>query len=371
MEVPLYLKRSYGPRILSAEADQLYHAAKRAFNREFAETMAVAALDLYSKSAEGLLDSNAKQLIYGAMREIGERWDLVKNGDRMPSGAVRCLRTWNPPDVTLNIQEWPIKCKEMDLRQAREKRDKLLQLKVIKERKESDTADRVMVAILYLEFQYVLLSVEVGDLKPLKETLDALKSETLAVWIVSNEQLLAWVQNPVPISQLDTVSALKCSTPQVDSSLKICNGIPQNENGLLSHCDFSDFPFYTCYGCPQTEPTPDNPNPAQQIPDGQQARYRLPSNCSTPFWDPIAGKCICTSSTCAFIDNSRPIGANGANLTGGGTGGSFENDTSASATAYIPFNNGELPTLPQGVWHTVFLAGVGALLGSLSLFARL
>jgi hypothetical protein len=66
------------------------------------------------------------------------------------------------------------------------------------------------------------------------------------VWIVSNEQLLAWVQNPVPISQLDTVSALKCSTPQVDTSMKICNGVPQNENGLLSHCAFPDFPFYTC-----------------------------------------------------------------------------------------------------------------------------
>jgi hypothetical protein len=71
-----------------------------------------------------------------------------------------------------------------------------------------------------------------------------------AVWIVSNEQLLAWVQNPVPVSQLGSVDALKCSTPQVDASQKICNGIPQNENGLLSHCAFSDFPFYTCVCAP-------------------------------------------------------------------------------------------------------------------------
>ena len=67
-----------------------------------------------------------------------------------------------------------------------------------------------------------------------------------AVWIVSNEQLLAWMQNPVPISQLGNVDALKCSTPQVDTSKQICNGIPQNENGLLDHCDFPDFPWYTC-----------------------------------------------------------------------------------------------------------------------------
>jgi len=83
------------------------------------------------------------------------------------------------------------------------------------------------------------------------------------VWIVLNKQLLGWVQNPVPISNLNSVDSLKCSTPQVDSSLQICNGIPQNENGLLSHCTFSDFPFYTCvsdfgsttlwYPCPTTQ----------------------------------------------------------------------------------------------------------------------
>jgi hypothetical protein len=68
----------------------------------------------------------------------------------------------------------------------------------------------------------------------------------MTVWIVSNEQLLAWVRNPVPVSQLGSLDALKCSTPQVDTSQKICNGIPGNENGLLSHCDFPDFPFFTC-----------------------------------------------------------------------------------------------------------------------------
>ena len=68
----------------------------------------------------------------------------------------------------------------------------------------------------------------------------------MKVWIVSSEQLLAWVRNPVPVSQLDSVDALKCVTPDVDPSLKICNGIPQNEAGLLDHCAFSEFPFYTC-----------------------------------------------------------------------------------------------------------------------------
>ncbi|PFH48892.1 hypothetical protein AMATHDRAFT_5410 [Amanita thiersii Skay4041] len=145
--------------------------------------------------------------------------------------------------------------------------------------------------------------------------------------------------NPVPLCKLDSVSSLKCTVPQVDASLKICNGMPHNERGLLSHCGFSNFPFYTCYGCSQVQPSPDNPNPPQQVPDGQNARFRLPANCSTPFWDPIKGECICTSSTCAFVDDSRPAGPNGANLTGGGLGGSFASGTAASSIpTYVPFN---------------------------------
>jgi len=161
------------------------------------------------------------------------------------------------------------------------------------------------------------------------------------VWIVSSEQLLAWVQNPKPISQLDQVDALKCSTPQVNA--KICNGMPENEAGLIELCDFPDFPFFTCYGCPSEEITPANPNPPQAT-SSTPARFRLPSNCLTPFWDPIGNKCLCTESSCAFTDQTRPIGANGANLTGGGTGG--DSTTSQSAqSSYLPFNSGSVSLL--------------------------
>jgi hypothetical protein len=66
----------------------------------------------------------------------------------------------------------------------------------------------------------------------------------VTVWIVSTEQLLAWVQNPVPLSELNSFDPLKCSTPQINQN--ICDGIPANEQGLLDCCDFSDFPFFTC-----------------------------------------------------------------------------------------------------------------------------
>jgi len=193
------------------------------------------------------------------------------------------------------------------------------------------------------------------------------------VWIVSNEQLLDWVRHPVPASQMNNLASFKCATPQVDASTKICNGIPQNENGLLSHCAFSDFPFYTCYGCPTTQPSPSNPNPPQDLSGGQTARHRLPTNCSTPFWDPIDGKCLCTSSTCLFTDGSRPVGPNGANLTGGGTGGAFTASAStATATdSFVPFNDAMAsPLLSKGARHAIILGFVGALMGTLGVSVR-
>lgn len=188
------------------------------------------------------------------------------------------------------------------------------------------------------------------------------------VWIVSNEQLLAWVRNPVPIAQLDSSDALKCSTPDVPSSEKICNGIPANEEGLLSHCDFPDFPYFTCYGCPSVGITPANPNPPQA--SGTQARFRLPSNCSTPFWDPIKGDCICNSSTCAFTDNSRSIGPNGANLTGGNSTITGSGAAGASQTGPHVLS-AALPSVPGGVIPTLILGCLGAVFGGFVAFRSL
>ncbi|KAF8910189.1 hypothetical protein CPB84DRAFT_1743632 [Gymnopilus junonius] len=192
------------------------------------------------------------------------------------------------------------------------------------------------------------------------------------VWIVSSIQLLEWVRNPVPISQLNNFAPLKCTAPAIDASQHICNGIPQNEAGLLSHCAFSDFPFYTCYGCPSVQPSPANPNPSQDNSTGQ-ARHRISANCSTPFWDPIAGKCLCTDNSCTFTDLSRPIGPNGANLTGGDTGSSFANGSaSPSTTAYIPFNGAAPPPLlPYGAWPAIIIGCIGALLGTYGTVSRL
>ena len=208
------------------------------------------------------------------------------------------------------------------------------------------------------------------------------------MWIVSSEQLLAWVQNPTPISNLNDFAPLKCSTPAVDPSMKICNGIPQNEAGLIELCPFVDFPFYTCYGCPSEHPTPSNPSPEQstasaaprarsKCPQSHRAyavsdhffRSSVASNCSTPFWDPIKGECICTSSTCAFTDTSRPIGPNGANLTGDQLNTTDEAAPSQSSDLYVPFNGAV--GLPAGAATALLVGVVGAFVGAVGAVVRL
>lgn len=163
------------------------------------------------------------------------------------------------------------------------------------------------------------------------------------VWIVSNEQLLAWMQNPVPASQLNTLPEFKCSTPNLGNQ-RICNGMPANQDGLLEHCisdtrgdALNDSPFYTCYGCPVTTPSPQQPNPPQKNNDGTN-RTRIGPNCDTAWWDPIAGKCLCSSSSCQFTDATRPIGPNGANLTSSPTTNVDGTSSSGTSDPYSSFN---------------------------------
>ena len=260
----------------------------------------------------------------------------------------------------------------------------------------------------------------VCDLPPLR--VRAPVDPLCSVWIVSSEQLLAWTQNPTPVANLNNFDPLKCSIPEVDA--KICNGMPQNEAGLLSHCAFPDFPFYTCVsdhpkrngfllmvtfstGAPRGFRLPQTPTLSSLFLEASNhvsavsfscvshiiprlISCPVPANCSTPFWDPIAGNCLCTSDSCAFYDESRPIGVStltaitesvfsfslaqpdGANLTGGGIGGNFSGDASLPTNTYVVFNgNGAIPKfLPSGWWQSVLLGSVGIAFGVVEVLAR-
>jgi hypothetical protein len=182
----------------------------------------------------------------------------------------------------------------------------------------------------------------------LNEFLDwaTLNSSMPNVWFVTNQQLLAWIRNPVKASELHTLDEFKCNTPNLTEP--ICSGIPHLEAGLLQHCisdvagdPLNNSPFYTCYGCPETTPSPANPNPAQKNNDGS-VRVRISNDCDTPFWDPIAGKCLASG----YTDTSRSIGTNGANAAPqGGTNVNGSSGSSSSGDSYQSFNAAMSPLL--------------------------
>jgi hypothetical protein len=48
---------------------------------------------------------------------------------------------------------------------------------------------------------------------------------------------------PTSNANIAQTTALGCSVPNVDPTLKICNGMTANEIGLLTNCPFIDFPW--------------------------------------------------------------------------------------------------------------------------------
>ncbi|SCV73021.1 BQ2448_6946 [Microbotryum intermedium] len=201
---------------------------------------------------------------------------------------------------------------------------------------------------IHLAVNYPGLANPTAQREMLQEFLDWAQTYP-DVWFVTNQQLLAWMQDPQSNDQIAQSTALQCSTPAVDATLKICNGVQQNEAGLLLQCPFTDFSWTTCYGCPVTPPTPQNPVPAQNTSLG--VRAHLPTNCSTPFFDPVGNRCTCAATSCAFTDQTRPIGnystpLSDANSKTGAAGGSTSTSSRGSSMqTSIPRQSSDAPQL--------------------------
>ncbi|GAA5834205.1 hypothetical protein JCM5353_006950 [Sporobolomyces roseus] len=176
------------------------------------------------------------------------------------------------------------------------------------------------------------------------------------VWLVSNQQMMGWLRDPKKNSEISQSESLGCKTPDVPADEKICNGIPQNMAGLLNRCPFEDFPWQTCYYCPATEPTPDNPVPPPATGD---TRHTLPSNCSTPFFNPQTNQCLCTSSDCAFTDTTKSIGNYTTNLGGDGA----SDGASGSATQRASAAERTAPVKQNGANGRSYASVVGSLVG--------
>lgn len=217
---------------------------------------------------------------------------------------------------------------------------------------------------IHIASGYPGLTDPVGTVNMINSFLDwaTTNSSMPNVWLVTNQQLLAWMRNPVKASELNTIDEFKCQTPTV--SEKICNGLP-GEESLLQHCisntagdPLNNSPFYTCYGCPETTPSPDEPNPPQKNADGS-VRTRISANCDTPFWDPIGNKCL----ESGYTDSTRDIGANGENVgSQGGTNTGSGSSSSSTSDPYSNFNGALGASLTHAQAATGVLAAIAAAL---------
>ncbi|RUS16248.1 hypothetical protein BC937DRAFT_91448 [Endogone sp. FLAS-F59071] len=165
------------------------------------------------------------------------------------------------------------------------------------------------------------------------------------VWFVTNQQLLQWMKNPVPASQLASQPYMQCAQPVI--SHEICNGLSDTHSGdidqnLLQSCSVGNTYFSTCFNCPATEPTTLNPVPTSSVQAGQTGyRYPVPDTCDTMWWDPIGNTCLCNSTNCAYKDISQPIvlgnstntSTNRTGVNSSSTAGPPSNTTSSKSAA--------------------------------------
>ncbi|KAI9090050.1 hypothetical protein DFS34DRAFT_638102 [Phlyctochytrium arcticum] len=150
-------------------------------------------------------------------------------------------------------------------------------------------------------------------------------------WMVTGQQLIEYMKNPVPASQLAAQPYMSC-TPNPAPPTTICNGLAANPTGNAAPeaCSLPEGPFRSCYGCPSTTPTLADPSGATT-----SKRCRIPTTCDTLWWDPVGCTCMCTGDSCKWNDTSRPVnldpaslnsanntqnGGQGGNSTGGGKG---------------------------------------------------
>lgn len=121
------------------------------------------------------------------------------------------------------------------------------------------------------------------------------------VWMVTHQQLLQYMQNPVPNTELSSQPYMQCNqNPKPPTN--ICNGV-DGSTIQPQTCPLPDGIFRSCYGCPPQYPTLSNPAP-QPI---EVVPCPVSRTCDTKFWDSSSCKCLCTKPECELDSDARPI----------------------------------------------------------------
>ncbi|ORX44366.1 hypothetical protein BCR36DRAFT_586224 [Piromyces finnis] len=154
------------------------------------------------------------------------------------------------------------------------------------------------------------------------------------VYFVTYSQLIEYMKNPVKASELSGHPAISCSkfnTYTVNGN-EICDGIDNNsdgniDEGLVENCGIGNTYFSTCFGCPTSEPSVDNPSPSR---NGN--RILVPSmGCTEGTWDPITSSCVSTTGSTYLDTTTSEKVVTEDNINNGG-----DNNKSGSLSSFIP-----------------------------------
>jgi hypothetical protein len=168
------------------------------------------------------------------------------------------------------------------------------------------------------------------------------------------------MQNPVPASQLANQPYMSCSLPSTGK--EICNGLENISiasgvvsGNLLNSCNFNAADWATCFNCPATEPTLDNPTPNPAVSSTDlKFRHAVPSNCDSIWWDPIAGQCLCTTTSCSYNDTAVPL----TTLTTNGTKNTSSSGTTAQQSSTVTSDS--IRMMATALFGVTFSMGVAA-----------
>ncbi|KAI8587646.1 hypothetical protein BDZ88DRAFT_424779 [Geranomyces variabilis] len=179
-------------------------------------------------------------------------------------------------------------------------------------------------------------------------------------WMITASQMVEYMKNPVPADQLTAQPYMSC-TPNPPLPTNICNGVAgATAAGAAAPetCNLITGAFKTCYGCPVSAPTLQDPSPAKV----NTARFPLPKTCDSLWWDPVTGKCTCTADGCKYTDTARAINMDPNSIkavaAGNGTAAGANGTSSATPGGASAAPGGASTTAPAKAAASGIVAGL-------------
>ena len=162
--------------------------------------------------------------------------------------------------------------------------------------------------------QYIAYTpdIEARKIKMMTDFMSWAMSTYPDVWFVTNQQLINWIQTPVPSSKMQDF--LPCVMPATDASNpEICDGIDNTGSGvgdtpLLSFCTFPlsvGGSFNSCFGCPSIQPNYTLPLPPRSGTTASAPDQGCPGLQS---WAPDKALCLTLNRLPSLLPNGNQLG---------------------------------------------------------------